>query len=176
MHWDSKLSPFADCSDQAKGGCSTDTISNMVKNSVYGVKEQGNSSNSQGHTFYSAGLGNAYIAAGADKAFFSTGGPGAAARYFNSGGLPDKSDLTVIQTEKGPIGSKHYVSDIGNWMMGVSANTTQACQARQACGINDATDAPCDREKLALAAAVAGSTAATASAEPSSSSLPVSRV
>ena len=150
MQWDPKLSPVTDCSGKANNECSMDTISKMVQDSVYGQKEQSNASTSQGHIFYPPGIGHSCIAVGDDKGFLSTGGPGATARYFNTGSLPDKSDLTVIDVPgKGPVGSKHYVSDIGNWMMGVSTGTLDACKARQACGINDPTDGPCDGKGLA---------------------------
>lgn len=97
-----------DCAGTAKGGCSSAKILGMFEEYLYG-------NGGSGSTFAAPGIGSCLHANGNDVA--------KALRCYNTGSVPDPSDLSVVSNESTP----DYVSNIGNLLIGQTPLSTASC-------------------------------------------------
>lgn len=97
-----------DCSGTMKGACSSAKILSMFEEYLYG-------NGGSGSTFAAPGIGSCLQANGNDVA--------KALRCYNTGSVPDPSDLSVVSNESTP----DYVSNIGNLLIGQTPPSAASC-------------------------------------------------
>lgn len=97
-----------DCAGTVKGDCSSAKILSMFEEYLYG-------NGGSGSIFAAPGMGSCLQANGNDVA--------KALRCYNTGSVPDPSDLSVVSNESTP----DYVSNIGNLLIGQTPPSAASC-------------------------------------------------
>lgn len=97
-----------DCAGTVKGDCSSAKILSMFEEYLYG-------NGGSGSIFAAPGIGSCLQANGKDVA--------KALRCYNTGSVPDPSDLSVVSNESTP----DYVSNIGNLLIGQTPPSAASC-------------------------------------------------